>query len=89
MYGPRHALQLPPTLWKAVVRGHGRGGFGEVLRRRAGTGVWEEAGKKWTDDMAAETGGMKEAVVLRPRGSPTSVPAADWGRRLEGRISVS
>jgi len=81
---------LPPTLWKVVVgrvRVHGRGGFGEVLRRRAGTGVWEEAGKKWTDDMAAETGDMQEAVVLRPRGSPAWRPCQPliWvGDGLEG-----
>lgn len=29
--------------------------------------------------MAAEAGDMQEAVVLRPRGSPASVPAADLG----------
>jgi len=59
---------LPPPWWKAVVdtaRGHGNGGFAEGLRRRAGTRVWEAAGKKWTEDMAAAAGG----VLGRRRGS--------------------
>lgn len=84
-------MQLPPTLWRAVVarvRGHGRGDFGEVLRRQAGTGVWEEAGKKCTDDMAAEAGYMQEAVVLRAA-RLAGVRASRWfglgnGNELEG-----
>lgn len=46
------------------MRGLGRGGFEEGLRRRAGTGVWEAAGKKWTEDMAEWVSKNDEAVAL-------------------------
>lgn len=62
-----------------TVWGQGRGGFGEGFRRRPGAGVWEVAGKKWKEDMAAVGRRYGGDGGPPPRGSPASASAADLG----------
>jgi hypothetical protein len=71
-------LELPP-LWKEAAdkEGLGRGDLGEGLRRRAGHGVWEVAGMKWTDMAAATDGDEHEA-------SHAAASAADPARNGRG-----
>jgi hypothetical protein len=79
--GRCHALELPP-LWKEAAdkEGLGRGDLGEGLRRRAGHGVWEVAGMKWTDMAAATDGDEHEA-------SHAAASAADPARNGRGDSS--